>query len=54
MPRHSKAQKSTRPLKNGPVRPGSLLHQVLKIIAREIAKTLGKKSTSQKKADTNT
>ena len=45
MPNEVKRQELTDRLKDGPVKPGSVLHCILKLIARNVAKNLRTKST---------
>ena len=45
MPNQVKRQTLADSLKDGPVKPGSVLHRILKLIARNVAKNLRTKST---------
>ena len=45
MPNEVKGQKLTDGLKDGPVKPGSVLHRILELVAREVIKSLRTKST---------
>ena len=44
MPKKVKGQKLADGLRDGPVKPGSVLHRILEVIAREVAKSLHTKS----------
>ncbi|MCH8828462.1 MAG: hypothetical protein IID45_02680 [Planctomycetes bacterium] len=40
MPKKVKGQKLADGLRDGPVKPGSVLHRILELIARDVAKSL--------------
>ena len=50
MPDEVKGQKLADGLKDGPVKPGSVLHHILELIARRVAKSLRTKSTENHSA----
>ena len=50
MPNEVKGQKLADGLKDGPVKPGSVLHRILELIARRVAKSLRTKSTENHSA----
>lgn len=51
MPPRTKARKPNGPPKDGPVKPGSVLHRALEMVARAVAKTFGEKSSRRKKSE---